>query len=163
MHRPHGPPDLDQTRCNVLALQQSERPALRLLQQGIGQGMSTALLQAGRQLQQMTRVMPVHISYQGATQGERAGLVEDHMLQTGGGFDHITTAKQPAASCCQARSHRDHGGGRQTEGTGTGDHKHRDRQLQGQTHRGASSTAQATVIHAMAMVHHPMGHRHPRC
>ena len=88
--------------------------------------MAAALLQAGRKLQQMIRIIPVHIGHEGTTQGEGAGLVEDHMVQTGGCFDHITTAEQPAAPCCQAGGHRDHSGGRQTQGTGTGDHQHGD-------------------------------------
>ena len=125
----------------------------------MGQGVTTALLKAGSQLQQQSRVLGPHAGHQRASEGEGAGLVEHNAIEAGGGFDHIAAAKQPAPLRRQTGGHGDHGGGGQAKGAGTGHHQHSDRQLQRQPDRGGGTTAEATVVHRMAAGHQmPLGH-----
>ena len=122
--------------------------------------MAAAGLKARRPLQQAVGVISLNGSDQRPPQGERAGLVKDHLLQPSGCFDHIPAPKQPATPGGQSCGHGDHRGCGQTEGTGAGHHQHGNRQLQCQAHGGGGSTAEAGVVHAMAR-HRGMGH--PGC
>ena len=92
--------------------------------------MAAALLQARGPLQQAIGIITKHVGDQRPPQRERAGLIEDHLIQGCCGFDHISTPKQPTASRCQTGGHSDHGGSCQAQRTGACHHKHRNRELE---------------------------------
>ena len=83
--------------------QEGEIEALSLLQQRMGQGMSTRLFKARCQLNGAGGIVAGHHRiHERATQGERSGLVKDHALNGRGLLDHISAPEQPALACSQS-------------------------------------------------------------
>ena len=80
--------------------QEGEIEALSLLQQRMGQRMTTRLFKARCQLNGAGGIVAGHHRiHERATQGERSGLVKDHALDGRGLLDHISAPEQPALAC----------------------------------------------------------------